>query len=90
MFAFFFQFRRDSLRSLLLLCAGVFGLLGSNALHVPGAGALACLTSSFVATLRWRRQHEDECRQRDSGSHEAEVIKPVSERGTVTCAFLLV
>ena len=57
------QTRRDLLRSVLMLCAGVFAVLGSASLHVPGAGALGCLTAAFVAALSWRRQHHAESRE---------------------------
>ncbi|CAH8509857.1 unnamed protein product [Dicrocoelium dendriticum] len=42
------------LRGILLMCLAVTGLLGSIALHLPGAGALACLTLAFVVATGWR------------------------------------
>ena len=42
-------------RFLFLFGAALFALLGSTMANVPGAGALGCLTVSFVAGVGWRR-----------------------------------
>ncbi|XP_049964275.1 sodium/hydrogen exchanger 9B2-like [Schistocerca serialis cubense] len=41
------------LRVLLLLCGGVAAVFGSEALGVPGAGSLGCLTAAFVSGISW-------------------------------------
>ena len=35
---------------------GLCAILGSELLHVPGAGPLACITSAFVAGICWKLQ----------------------------------
>ncbi|THD22638.1 Sodium/hydrogen exchanger domain-containing protein 1 [Fasciola hepatica] len=42
------------IRGIILICLAVTGLVGSVGLHLPGAGALACLTLSFVVAMGWR------------------------------------
>jgi len=43
-------------RSLLLFSAGLMATFGSDAVHLPGAGPLGCLTLAFVAAFRWRKE----------------------------------
>ena len=43
-------------RSLLLFSAGLMATFGSEAVHLPGAGPLGCLTLAFVAAFRWRKE----------------------------------
>ncbi|VDP74551.1 unnamed protein product [Echinostoma caproni] len=42
------------IRGILLICLAVTGLVGSVGLHLPGAGALACLTLAFIVAMGWR------------------------------------
>lgn len=42
------------IRGILLISLAVTGLVGSVGLHLPGAGALACLTLAFVVATGWR------------------------------------
>lgn len=37
-----------------MICLAVTGLVGSVGLHLPGAGALACLTLAFIVAMGWR------------------------------------
>ncbi|VDQ06047.1 unnamed protein product [Trichobilharzia regenti] len=41
-------------RGILLICFAITGLVGSVAIHLPGAGALSCLTLAFVVATGWR------------------------------------
>ncbi|CAH8446093.1 unnamed protein product [Heterobilharzia americana] len=42
------------IRGILLVCFAIIGLIGSVAMHLPGGGALSCLTLSFVVATGWR------------------------------------
>lgn len=43
-------------RAVMLGGGGLCAVLGSELLHVPGAGPLACITSAFVAGICWKLQ----------------------------------
>jgi NhaP-type Na+/H+ or K+/H+ antiporter len=43
------------IRFVLIFAAGVFSVLGSKAIKYPSAGALGCITISFVAGTGWRK-----------------------------------
>ncbi|VEL11086.1 unnamed protein product [Protopolystoma xenopodis] len=42
------------MRSLILISVAITGLVGSVRVHMPGAGALACLVLAFVASSGWQ------------------------------------
>lgn len=44
------------LRFCLMVLFGAFSVMGSKAIKYPSAGALGCITTSFVAGTGWRRQ----------------------------------
>ncbi|CAH8438531.1 unnamed protein product [Schistosoma margrebowiei] len=43
------------IRGILLVCFAITGLIGSVAIHLPGGGALSCLTLAFIVATGWRR-----------------------------------
>ncbi|CAH8436664.1 unnamed protein product [Schistosoma mattheei] len=42
------------IRGILLVCFAITGLIGSVAIHLPGGGALSCLTLAFIVATGWR------------------------------------
>ncbi|CAL8104569.1 unnamed protein product [Calicophoron daubneyi] len=66
------------IRGLYLVGMAVVGVVGSTGLHLPGAGALACITLAFVtasgwrAGFPWRLKQSSEDKPVDAGHQAAE------------------
>jgi len=53
---------KDSLlrmRSLLVVCIGIFSIFATNRLNVPGCGAIMAITIPFVASKKWKDDKEE-------------------------------